>query len=63
MRDLKSGEMSEIMIGHDFKADAKYEAYYAILKINEKTSQSEFPFKSSEQIIRKRILEGYKIEL
>jgi len=63
MWDLKAGETSEILTGHDYSGDAKFEAFFIVLKISEKTSSKEFPFKSSDQIIRKRILEGYKLEL
>lgn len=63
LRDIEVGEVSEVITGHDFKDDSKYDAFYIVLKVNEKTSKEKFPFKSSENVIRKRILEGYKLEL
>lgn len=61
--ELNSGEVSEVIKGHDFDADSKYDAFYAVIKVNEKTTRSEFPFSSADHLVRKRILEGYKLEL
>jgi len=52
---LEKGQLSDILIGRDFGGDHWYEAYYTVIKVNDKKVTE---FNSIEELVKARREQG-----
>ena len=56
--ELEKGEVSEILTGRDFGGNHWYDAYYTVIKVNDKKIAE---FDSVEELIEARRRQGLKL--